>query len=303
MSLLNLHDYVRLALSHAVFVPNDDGSWTVEITVLPGCVTWGKTRAEAALMAEDAAEGWLLTALQFGDEIPVIDGFALNQVLTTDTQETTMVYESKLGAGGDLMLREASAYFAGAGALRSSLRRLAERLEQEGIAYALLGGLALGEHGYPRMTEDIDVLLTPAGLQLFRERCVGRGYRPAFNGAQKTFRDTETGVRIEFLTAGAFPGDGLPKPVVFPDPAAPGVSETHGDIRVISLEKLIELKLASGLSAPHRLRDLADVQDLILRLQLPLHLADEIDPSVQPEYRRLWQQAQSGIENQDHPWT
>ncbi len=114
MSLLNLHDYVRLALSHAVFVPNDDGSWTVEITVLPGCVTWGKTRAEAALMAEDAAEGWLLTALQFGDEIPVIDGFALNQVLTTGTQETTMVYESKLGAGGDLMLREASAYFAGA---------------------------------------------------------------------------------------------------------------------------------------------------------------------------------------------
>ena len=77
----------------------------------------------------------------------------------------------------------------------------------------------------------------------------------------------------------------------------------HGDIRVISLEKLIELKLASGLSAPHRLRDLADVQDLILRLQLPLHLANEIDPSVQPEYRRLWQQAQSGIENQGHPRT
>ena len=151
------------------------------------------------------------------------------------------------------------------------------------------------------MTEDIDVLLTPAGLQLFRERCVGRGYRPAFNGAQKTFRDTETGVRIEFLTAGEFPGDGLPKPVAFPDPAAPGVSEQHEGIRVISLEKLIELKLASGLSAPHRFRDLADVQDLILRLQLPLRFADEIDPSVQPEYRRLWQQAQSGIEDQDRP--
>ena len=62
------------------------------------------------------------------------------------------------------------------------------------------------------------------------------------------------------------------------------MSETHGDIRVISLEKLIELKLASGLSAPHRFRDLADVQDLILRLQLPLDLADRIDPSVQTEY-------------------
>ena len=68
-----------------------------------------------------------------------------------DTEETTLIYESKLGAGGELMLREASEYFAGAGALRSSLRRLAQRLEQESIAYALLGGLALGEHGYPRI--------------------------------------------------------------------------------------------------------------------------------------------------------
>jgi len=296
MNLLNLNDYVRLALRHAVFTPNEDGSWMVEIAVLPSCITWGETRAEAALMAKDAAEKWLLTALRFGDDIPVIDGFALNQALTIGTQESTMVYESKLGAGGDLMLREASAYFAGAGVLRGSLRRLAARLEQEGIAYALLGGLALAEHGYPRMTEDIDVLVTATGLQLFRERCVGRGFRPAFNDAQRTFRDTETGVRIEFLTTGEFPGDGLPKPVAFPDPAAPGVSEEREDIRVISLAKLIELKLASGLSAPHRLRDLADVQDLILRLRLPLSLADEIDLSVQPEYRRLWQQVQDRIQ-------
>ena len=37
MYLLNLNDYVRLALSHAEFSSNDDGSWTVEIPVLPGC--------------------------------------------------------------------------------------------------------------------------------------------------------------------------------------------------------------------------------------------------------------------------
>lgn len=209
-----------------------------------------------------------------------------------DAEESTIVYENKLRAGGDLMLREASAFFAGGGELRGSLRRLAERMEQQGIPYALLGGLALGEHGYPRMTEDIDILLTPAGLEQFRQSCVGRGYRPAFNGALKTFRDTETGTRIEFLTTGEFPGDGLPKPVAFPDPAAPGVSETRAGIRVISLEKLIELKLASGLSAPHRLRDLADVQDLIVRLQLPLDFADNLDPSVQPEYRRLWRLAE-----------
>jgi len=68
---------------------------------------------------------------------------------------------------------------------------------------------------------------------------------------------------------GEYPGDGLPKPVAFPDPTAPGVTVEIEGIRVVTLEKLIELKLALGMSAPYRLRDLADVQDLIIRLRLP----------------------------------
>lgn len=91
MYLLNLTDYVRLALSHAAFSSNDDGSWTVEIPVLPGCVTWGDTRAEAALMAEDAVQGWLVTALRFGDKIPEIDGFALSHLSDIENR-AEMVY-------------------------------------------------------------------------------------------------------------------------------------------------------------------------------------------------------------------
>jgi hypothetical protein len=192
------------------------------------------------------------------------------------------------------MLREASAYFAGEGRLHSTLRRLTRRLNTEGIPYALLGGLALAEHGYPRLTEGIDLLLTPPGLERFRQQLVGRGYRPAFSGARKTFRDNETGVRIEIVTAGEYPGDGLPKPVAFPDPAAPEVAVEIEGIRVVTLEKLIELKLASGMSAPHRLRDLADVQDLIVRLKLPLTLADQLDSWVQAAYQDLWEKAHTG---------
>ncbi len=62
--------------------------------------------------------------------------------------------------------------------------------------------------------------------------------------------------------------------------------------RLIRLEKLIELKLASGLTAAHRLRDLADVQDLIMTLGLPLELKDELEASVRGEYERMWQAAQ-----------
>lgn len=210
------------------------------------------------------------------------------------TGEQTAAYEQLLRQGGDRVLREASAYFAGAGLLYSTLHRLTQRLDAEGIPYALLGGLALAEHGYPRLTEDIDLLMTPSGLERFRHQLVGREYRPVFSGAKKTFRDAETGVRIEIVTTGEYPGDGLPKPVAFPDPAAPGVTVEIEGVCVVALEKLIELKLASGSSAPHRLRDLADVQDLIVRLSLPLALADRLDPSVQAAYRDLWEKAHTG---------
>jgi hypothetical protein len=200
----------------------------------------------------------------------------------------TVEYEQLLRQGGDQMLREASAYFDSEGRLHGTLRRLAQRLAAEGIGYALLDDLALAEHGYPRLTEDIDLLLIPAGLERFRQRLVGRGYRPAFEGAQETFRDADTGVRIEIVTSGEYPGDGLPKSVAFPDPTLPGMAVDMEGIRVATLEKLIELKLASGLSATHRLRDLADVQDLIVRLGLPLTLEARLDPSVQAAYRDLW---------------
>jgi hypothetical protein len=79
--------------------------------------------------------------------------------------------------------------------------------------------------------------------------------------------------------------------VVFPDPAE-AATEIEG-VKVISLPRLIELKLASGMTAPHRLRDLSDIQDLIAARQLPASLADELDPSVRAKYLELWQSVQN----------
>jgi len=70
------------------------------------------------------------------------------------------------------------------------------------------------------------------------------------------------------------------------------VAVERDELSVIALPKLIELKLASGLSAPHRLRDLADVQDLIRVLALPQSLSEQLDPSVRPEFDRFWGLAQ-----------
>jgi hypothetical protein len=192
------------------------------------------------------------------------------------------------------VLNFAEDFFMEQGVVYESMRRLAKRLDTEGITYAVIGGMAVTAHGHPRLTLDVDVLITADGLQKFREKFVGRGYVPAFAGSKKSFIDTESNVRIEMITAGEFPGDGLPKPVAFPDPA--GKSIERDAVRFISLEKLIELKLASGLSAPHRIRDIADVQDLIIALNLPLELEEKLDASVSAEYRRLWEAAQKSDE-------
>ena len=75
---VSFSEYVQLALSHARYTQNEDGSWTVEVPPLPGCITWGKDRKEAVEMAIDAIEGWILTALRFGDDLPEIDGCVLH---------------------------------------------------------------------------------------------------------------------------------------------------------------------------------------------------------------------------------
>ncbi len=44
--------------------------YTVIVPDLPGCVTEGNTLADAILMAEDAASGWVLDELEDGSPIP-----------------------------------------------------------------------------------------------------------------------------------------------------------------------------------------------------------------------------------------
>jgi hypothetical protein len=198
---------------------------------------------------------------------------------------------------GPASLLEASRFLMRQGDVYETVRRLARRLRDERIDYAVAGGLAVVEHGSRRTTEDVDVLLGPDGLEAFVDRCLGRGYVPAFPGARPAFRDAQTDVRIEVLVTGEFPGDGKPKPVSFPDPA--DVAVEGSEFRVVPLETLLDLKLASGLSAPHRLRDLADVQDLILRAALPLELAERLHASVREEYRRLWKTVQDATGDED----
>jgi hypothetical protein len=177
-------------------------------------------------------------------------------------------------------------YFMGEGTLQGALARVSADLKERGIDYMVIGAVALMAHGYLRFTEDIDLVLTKEGLEAFHRELIGLGYAPAFPGARKRLRSTRDGVPIEVIVAGEYPGDGKPKPVSFPVPSDASV-EIDG-VRIVTLEKLIELKLASGMTAPDRLKDLADVQELIKVRGLAADFAKQLNPYVREKFLELW---------------
>jgi hypothetical protein len=190
------------------------------------------------------------------------------------------------GKSPDEILQLIGDFFMKKDDVHETMDRVMARLRDANIPHALIGGLALGLHGFVRVTGDVDILTTPEGLEAVHQQLVGRGYRPKFTGARKKLRDTQTGIPVDFITTGEYPGDGKEKAVRFPDPLESS-REIEGR-RVLNLEKLIELKLASGLTTTDRLRDLADVQDVIRHLDLPLEFAEKLDPSVRDTFIQYW---------------
>jgi hypothetical protein len=198
------------------------------------------------------------------------------------------IYEELLNRDPRWALSEGSRHFEEDSAVFKALNNITSRLKALGIPYAVVGGMALFRHGLRRFTEDVDLLVTKNDLKVIHEKLEGLGYLPPFTHS-KHLRDTQFGVKIEFLTTGDYPGDGKPKPVSFPDPQQ--VSFEAEGISYINLPKLVELKLASGMTNPGRLKDLSDVLELIKTLNLQIEFASQLDPFVQGKFKELWREA------------
>jgi hypothetical protein len=193
-------------------------------------------------------------------------------------------YEERLNSDRRWALLEGSMHFEKASAVQQALNRIARELERLGVPYAIAGGMALFFHGYRRFTDDVDILVTRDSLKVIHDNLEGRGYLPPFEGS-KNLRDTIAGVKVEFIVTGDYPGDGKPKPVAFPNPSEVSV-EIEG-CRFLSLEKLIELKLASGLTNPLRGQDIIDVQKLIEVVGLDEEFATKLNPFVRDKFLDL----------------
>ncbi len=186
--------------------------------------------------------------------------------------------------------KRADKFFMEASPIHETMRRLARILDEMKIPFAIVGAMAANVHGHKRTTADVNILIRREDLVRFKSKHIGLGWMDKFEGS-KNFKDTITSVNVDTLIVGDYPGDGLPKPVAFPAPEDVSFRNDEG-IPFITLETLLELKIACGTTVSHRPRDLDDVIQLIRVNRLPLEFAQKLNPFVVGKYQDLWQAAQ-----------
>lgn len=133
---------------------------------------------------------------------------------------------------------------------------------------AVIGGVGVFLHGYPRTTKDVDVWChdREALVALLKDH----GYR--WHGeARELVKDdipvhllaeTDTGYRPQFF-------------------------EERAGVRVVSLAEMITLKLKTGVHRIERAQDLADVVELIRGRGITESYSSRIAEDVRPEFRRI----------------
>jgi hypothetical protein len=204
-----------------------------------------------------------------------------------------MQTQDQLRSNFEEALRLMDDFASGTAPAQRAARKVAARLQELEIPYVIAGGLAVAARGYMRVTVDVDLILTREGLARFKERSLGLGWVEKFKGS-KGMRDAEFRVNVDVLTPNEKPGDGKSCPFNFPNPASLGeeVGGIWSGLKVLPLRELIELKLASGLTSVGRLKDLADVMELIKVNKLPVAFGQKLHPFVQSKYADLWTGAQ-----------
>ena len=168
----------------------------------------------------------------------------------------------------------------GTSGLEQTARAAVAVLAHYEIPHLIVGGLAVQEHGYPRMTLDVDIVVPDIleAVEFLTADLTGPFFRIA--GCEDRVEDRRTGVKIDLLPAGKVLKRGSKVP--FPEPAA-----ASDKPQFVSLEELISLKLDSWSGSPlKRHRDKSDVIELIQRRNLPRDLP--VASAVRPLYEETW---------------
>ena len=148
------------------------------------------------------------------------------------------------------------------------------------IPHLIVGGVAVQEHGYPRVTIDVDIVV-PGVLEAVEFLTADlSGPFARVKGCEDRVEDRRNGVQVDLLPAGKVLKRGCKVP--FPQP-----TKTTDKLQIVRLEELLSLKLDSAARSPlRRLRDKTDVVELILRRKLPRDLA--VAAAVCALYLETW---------------
>jgi hypothetical protein len=188
-------------------------------------------------------------------------------------------------------MTEAGMFFEKTGPVWETLRDLEQRLDQAGIPYVIIGGMALNAYHYPRQTVDVDVVLRKPDHERFLAEYLGTAYEKG-QGPARRLVDAQHQTHVDVLISGELAGRRSKNQVVrFPDPSEGVVQE---DLRTVTLPRLIELKLVTW-----RYKDWGDVVELIRRHQLPEPFADQLQHIVRSAYLQCWDEARD--ENYEAP--
>lgn len=144
------------------------------------------------------------------------------------------------------------------------------------IPHFVCGGFAVQEHGYPRFTVDVDIIVPD--VDLAREKLCMNGFREN-SGTRMTVTDRETKVEVDLLPGGSKVDPG---PLTFPVPT--NVSDKP---QILDLHSLISSKLSTYIGRGiQRAQDYADVVKLIQANDSPRELA--VAPEVRDLYQEIW---------------
>jgi hypothetical protein len=171
------------------------------------------------------------------------------------------------------------------GSIWDTARRCDVLLDEHGLPHALVGGVAVCLHGYQRNTVDVDILVRREDADAVRQTMEEEGFE--WDPDQREFRGPDN-VPVQFLIAGDPASDDRALGVNLPDPGDAGVVTEIESLAVVSLARLIELKLACGLGNLRRThRDFADVVELIVVHDLSRSFARHLHKSLRKEFRDL----------------
>jgi hypothetical protein len=173
----------------------------------------------------------------------------------------------------------------GTAGIVETARTAVATLAEHDIPHLIVGGLAVQEHGYPRVTIDVDIVVPDVleAVEFLTASLTGPFYRVP--EVQDRIEDRRNGVMVDLLPAGKVLQRGCKVP--FPQPG-----KVAAQIQIVPLEELISLKLDSWAGSPaRRLKDKADVNELILRRKLPRDLA--VNSVVRAHYLETWDALQA----------